>query len=290
MAEADTLQHRLLEAQNSDGGWGYQNGSSWTEPTALALLALAANLNSGPACLAGQKWLIGSQKADGGWAPQPSVEQSTWVTSLATLALSGTKSSPHVHRRGTSWLLGQILPEDSPVGRFVSRLQGVPSDSRPAGGSPWFPGTAAWISPTALSVLTLSNHAATNNDPWLRSQLDESRKFILSRRCRDGGWNHGGAKYRSDSASSYPETTGMALLALQGVEPSKVIFPLERAVAFVSAPTSVEGLSWLQLGLLAHGRDHRAIQTNLPCRTARDAALRLLALAGNCSANKLFTT
>jgi hypothetical protein len=290
MAEADTLQLQLLGAQNSDGGWGYQNGSSWTEPTALALLALGATAGPGAARLAAHTWLLGSQKPDGGWAPQPSVNQSTWVTSLATLALAGTDSTREQHRRGVSWLLKQILPQEPPVPRFIARLQGIHPDPRPAGGSPWFPGTAAWIGPTAMSILALSNQAAANHDHQLRACVSESQQFILSRRCGDGGWNHGGAKYQSQNASSYPEMTGMALLALRGADPAELRFPIERAVDFVRSPTSSEALSWLQLGLLAHGRDCRSAKAELPCRTTRDISLRLLAIAGASSANKLVMT
>lgn len=288
MAGADSLQHQLLKAQNSDGGWGYQNGTSWTEPTALALLALTATNGPLEAVTAAQKWLLLSQKPDGGWAPQPSIDQSTWVTSLATLALSGP-DFVRSHRHGISWLVRQILPADNPAARFLNSLRGATPDPRPAGGSPWFPGTAAWIAPTAMSVLALSDAAARNHDHQLSSYVAEGQQFILSRRCGDGGWNHGGAKYRSQNASAYPEMTGMALLALKGADPSELLFPLRRAADFVHSPTSSEALSWLQLGLLAHGRDYRGEKAELPCRTVRDSSLRILALAGNSATNKLLT-
>lgn len=81
--------------------------------------------------------------------------------------------------------------------------------------------------------------------------------------------------------------TGMALLALRGADRSALLFPLQRACEFVQSPGSSEALSWLQLGLLAHGRDYRALKTELPCRTVRDLSLRLLALAGKSNTNKL---
>ena len=286
MAEADLLQQKLLQAQNRDGGWGYQKGSSWTEPTALALLALTAQRGSSDVCTAGTQWLVRTQREDGGWAPQVAVEQSTWVTSLAALALAGSNHSREHHRRSIAWLVRQIQPGDSPLG-IASRLSGVPLDPRPAGGSPWYPGTAAWVGPTAFSILALSHSASGGKVADLMLHVRDGQEFLLSRRCHDGGWNHGGSKYRSDNASSYPEMTGLALLALKGADPSKLQFPLERAREFVSSPTSLEALSWLQLGLLAQGRDYPALQTNLPCRTVRDICLRLLALAGNCDTNKL---
>ncbi len=289
MAEANTLQQQLLGAQNSDGGWGYQKGSSWTEPTALALLALTANEGPDAVCAPARIWLARSQKPDGGWAPQPAVDQSTWVTSLATLALAGGADALQQHRRGICWLIRHILPADNPIGRFISRLQGAPEDPRPAGGSPWFPSTAAWVGPTTMSLLALSDQITRNGDNQLRSYVSEAQEFILSRRCSDGGWNHGGSRYRSQNASSYPEMTGMALLALRGADPSALLFPLQRACEFVHSPASSEALSWLQLGLWAHGRDYLALKTQLPCRTIRDISLRLLALAGKSKTNKLLT-
>lgn len=287
MAEADTLQQQLLQAQNADGGWAYQKGTSWTEPTALALLALTASEGPVPARTSALAWLKNTQRPDGGWGPQPAVNQSTAASSFGTLALAGSESAVEQHRRGIAWLVSQILPADGSVGKFVGRVRDRAIDPRPCGGSPWFPGTAAWISPTASSIFALSNEVARSGDAELRAYVLQAEQFILSRRCLDGGWNHGGAKDRSETASSYPEMTGMALLALRGADRSKLLFPLERATSFLDSPTSSEALSWLQLGLLAHGRDHRGVATELPCHTIRDVSLRLLALTGTSKSNRL---
>jgi hypothetical protein len=287
MAEAAELQRKLLEAQNADGGWGYQDGSSWTEPTALALLALEAQQIKGSVYERACAWLRRKQRRDGGWSPEPSVNTSTWVTSLALLALPEMNWSSRDCQRAVDWTVQQIRPELTGLERLISRMRGLPHKEETSGGSPWFPGTAAWVGPTVMSVVALSEAARRKRDEKLRSPINRGKQYILSRRCQDGGWNHGGTSFRSQSAESYPEMTGMALLALHGVPASDLSVSIACAENFLSSPSSIEGLSWLQMGLMAHGRDRLNIRTDLPCRTTRDTCLRLLALAAHSSNNKL---
>lgn len=284
MAEADLLQQQLLKAQNRDGGWGYQQGTSWTEPTALALLALRAHRNTGPPYDEGCLWLRRTQNTDGGWPPHPRVETSTSVTSLAVLASPSSGLNTSGVPAGVRWILEQENGEVPMLEGLAFRLLGVPPPKAP-GGSPWYPGTAAWIAPTAMSVLALSQFVRTGppdaiDAVRLRSSVRRAQQYILSRRCRDGGWNHGGSPLRSEDAESYPEMTGMALLALQDVSPAELEKPLLLAEAFLSCPQPAEALSWLQLALLRHGRKVPASNTPVACRTNRDICLRLIALAG----------
>jgi hypothetical protein len=285
MAEAEILQRQLAQAQNHDGGWGYRNGSSWTEPTALALLALQAHTSKEKTCEQGFLWLQRNQRFDGGWPPNPSVDVSTWVTSLAALALSQINGMANSHERAIQWLVRQIEPETDPIRKAVFRFCGVTAYIPAAGGSPWFPGTAAWVAPTAMSILALSD--AAHSDPRLASYVRDGQRFILSRRCRDGGWNHGGSLYLNENAASYPEMTGIALLALHGIAASELLVPLKIAENHLRFPGSIEGLSWLQLALSRHGRDVGDPATGLVCRNTRDVSLRLLMLAGNNGRNKL---
>jgi hypothetical protein len=287
MAEAAELQRKLLQAQNADGGWGYQNGSSRTEPTALGLLALEAQQIKGSVYERASAWLRRKQRADGGWSPDDSVDMSTWVTSLVLLALPEMDLAAADYQRGVDWTVGQIRPELTGLERLISRMRGLPRLEETSGGSTWFPGTAAWIGPTVISVVALSEAVRRKHDEKLTTRITRSKQYILSRRCKDGGWNHGGTSFRSQSAESYSEMTGMALLALQGKAASELSVSIARAENFLSSPGSVEGLSWLQMGLMAHGRDRLNIRTDLPCRTTRDTCLRLLALAAHSSSNKL---
>lgn len=249
MAEVDELQRQLLASQNPDGGWPFLKGSSWTEPTALALLALRLHDHSPPGRQAAALWLERRQNADGGWRPNDTVPASTWVTSLAILAL------PDAGKRAGVWVSKRIYSKD--------------------GGSPWFPGTAGWVTPTATSILALSRL----DNARFASQIEKGRRFLLSRRCRDGGWNHGGSSFRSENANSYPETTGIALLALAGVPSEQLTAALRLSDGLLKNPGSIEGLSWLQMGLVAQGRKLEDSQPSFRPRTVRDISLRLLALA-----------
>ncbi|MDQ2775108.1 MAG: terpene cyclase/mutase family protein [Acidobacteriota bacterium] len=287
MAEADELQRELLSRQNGDGGWGYQNATSWTEPTALALLALEASDASGTAHERGCRWLLRHQRIDGGWPPNPTVGISTSVTSFASLALSTAFHSSAPYHGALHWIVSQIKPDLGPIGKLEFWLGSLPAVEATAGGSPWFPGTAAWVAPTCMAILALSAAVRLGNRPILQKEVARAQQYLLSRRCFDAGWNHGGTQFRSERAESYPETTGMALVALQGFPSAELTRSLEAAQNMQQSPGSSEAQSWLHLASLRHGQKPATPGLDLPWRTTRDLALRLLALTAANPANRL---
>ncbi len=266
----------LLAVQNPDGGWGYRDGSSWTEPTAYALLALDGQPDAGPAAGRARRFLAGNQRGDGGFAPRPSVEESTWVTALAVLAGTGPEDAA---RRAVDWLLAQSGEESS----FIYRLRKWMNNDRPQAmeeglpGWSWYPGTAAWVVPTSLTVLALHKIEHRYPEPRIRQRIDQGRHFLLGHVCGDGGWNHGSTGALGFQAVSYPETTGIALLALHGADPALLAKSVAKAEEHFRNCRSLEGLSWLQLGLMAQGRPAPAIPADIPARTLLDTALAILA-------------
>ena len=85
-------------------------------------------------------------------------------------------------------------------------------------------------------------------------RIDQGLSYLLVRMCREGGWNHGSTSALGYDSDSYPETTGLALLALHGVDDPKVAQGLVRGEQQLAVCQSSEGVSWLRLGLGAHGR------------------------------------
>src|ERR1035438_5803706 len=137
----------LAGKQNRDGGWPYVRGSSWTEPTVYAVLALLAAGEFEPA-KRGLRWILATGRPDGGWPPQAGVNQSTWVTALVALVPPEfLGAGPHA--RAISWLLRTTGRESTLTYRFREWLLG---NSRPSEqefpGWPWTPDTAAWVGPT----------------------------------------------------------------------------------------------------------------------------------------------
>jgi hypothetical protein len=260
----------LAAAQNSDGGWPYRKGTSWTEPTVLALLALG---DEGPALARGFAWLRGRQRSDGGWPPQPGVEQATWVTSLVAMLPAASIGQDRLDH-ALSWILSQMGTNSTFWFRLRERLLGTNSvEENP--GWPWFPGTAAWVTPTALAIVALEKIAKRRPADEIRRRIEQGRQFLMARRCADGGWNHGSSHALGYDGNSYPETTGAALLALRGVS------NLDKSIAAAERHwrecRSAEGAAWLKLGLLAHGIKTDEWPAQSPPRNIRDTALCVLA-------------
>jgi hypothetical protein len=282
MTESDQwleLQH-LLDLQNQDGGWSYGVGGSWTEPTCYALMALAAagQVGSEPARRAAQ-WLAVRQRSDGGWSPRDTVPESTWVTSLLLLLPEGVVSRTQADR-ALAWLVAQTGRESGIIYRLRMRLLvGHLDPQQQYDGWPWYPDAAAWVAPTSLSILALRKKARAA-DARTRERIDQritqGQRYLLARRCRDGGWNHGSSKALGYDSDSYPETTGVALLALNDSTAPELATAESLAERQLAAGKSCEGASWLRLALLARGRRPAGSATPRHPRTL-ELAMALLA-------------
>jgi hypothetical protein len=274
------LRSALSRAQNSDGGWGFNSGGvSWIEPTAYALLALTPAEDS--VVNAGVRWLQSMQRGDGGWRPTARVDDSTWVTSVAMLALARADKLASGDR-SVRWLLDQTGRESLWHVRLRHLLLGLRQDhSSDDSGWPWFPGGASWVVPTAMSILALKQLKLRGNTS-AHERILEGERFVLSRVCSDGGWNHGSSRALGYEATSYPETTGVALLAVAGSGSRELPNSLACARKHLAACCSRTGICWLQLGLLAHGANGAELRQLVaaaarPPRDVQDLALALLA-------------
>jgi hypothetical protein len=275
----------LLVSQNPDGGWPYQRGGpSWTEPTAYALLALVAQASVAEPVERGLRWLHAAQRPDGGWPPQPAVRQSAWVTAVAAL-LGPVALGGDAYRRGIRWIVRQA-GEDT---NFLSRVRQFLTGNSPGyAGWPWFPGTSAWVTPTALSMVALRKAARCAESPQILARLDMGASYLLAHACSDGGWNHGAARALDYDARSYPETTGVALLALSGKDSPGIRKACRWARAQLPGCRTSEAESWLRLGLLAHGQlPANAPLPARPPRTIQNAALAVLASAAAAGRNPI---
>jgi hypothetical protein len=245
----------LLDVQLNDGGWAYSTDSSWTEPTCYAILALRCSGESPQAITSACEWLARRQRRDGGWSPGPAVEQSTHVTSLGILALSGLQGYEDFTDRGVHWILSQAGAESSFWERTARLVMGTQSSATQHAGWPWLPGAAAWVIPTSLAIFALLKQRHGRYAADIEARVTEARGFLLNRRCPDHGWNHGGIYKAGERPNSYPETTGIALLALAGATPSEIDPSIRCGEQHARDPRSSEGDYWLRLGLSAHGRN-----------------------------------
>jgi len=248
----------LRRAQNPDGGWAYFPGKrSWLEPTVYAALALAGE----PAADRAWSLLQGWQGADGSWRPSRDVAIENFGTALCvTLALSQNRSGGGVNK-AVNWLLGTAGTESSWMNRLVTRTGIVELDrDLSLKGWPWKPGTSSWVEPTAHALVALKKVLALKKAAklapraemleTLRERVRMGEAQLLDVRCTDGGWNYGNRSVRKVDLPAYPETTGIALVGLQGhsgLGPS-----LDYAAREAAQTRSPLGRAWLTIALRLH--------------------------------------
>jgi hypothetical protein len=177
------------------------------------------------------------------------------------------------HRRAIAWLKGKTGQESSWSYKLRQRLSGN-KDELPEGW-PWFPGASAWVIPTSFSILAFERENRMSPDSELSERIASGKRFLQQHMCADGGWNYGGNRALGQDFASYPETTGVALLALRG---AKLDRSLSMAQKQLGECRSAEGIAWLRMGLAAHGVNI-ATEAEPPRRTIADTALWELAAA-----------
>ncbi|HLN00730.1 MAG TPA: hypothetical protein VK335_15690 [Bryobacteraceae bacterium] len=219
MAKCAESRLALIEAaQNADGGWGYFPGKeSWLEPTAYALLALTGEPRARPAleragCLV-RSWEVRS----GGWRACARVAEAHWATSLMVTLHSALGIYDGATRRGVDWLISTRGAETRAVSRLAHWLSPRTVEFDAAlSGWPWQAGTSSWVEPTAHALMALGRVSRLGEHAGLEGRIAMGHAMLLERRCRDGGWNYGNRRVLGADLPSQPETTALALMALDG--------------------------------------------------------------------------
>jgi hypothetical protein len=249
----------------------------------LALLAAGET----EAMRRGLSWLRAQQLPDGGWPPQAGFDESTWVTALAALVPREQLGS-RAYGRAIEWVMKTCGEESTPTFRLRQWLLGNSAPQREPVAWPWVPGTAAWVGPTAISILALDKEYQRHRHPAVGRRIAEGRRFLTERRCRGGGWNHGSVMVYGKEGLPYPETTGMALVALRGVHSEATEKGLAVAHRFLGESKSADALNWLRLGLLAHGNlpASYCLPADVACRTLMETSLDMV-VAGTSSGREM---
>jgi hypothetical protein len=294
----------LRARQRPDGGWPARtDGPSDTESTAWAVLALGReaypSAPDGRSALAGERaasgglrWLLESQESDGGWAWSPAAPGAGWATAPAMLALVAGRGADDAVARGGRWLLRTRGRGYSLRTRFLlwllNRKPAVALDAS-LRGWPWVPDTFGWVEPTAWSLLALRACAELLPPARVRDRTDDGEAMLLDRACVGGGWNYGNRTVLGVDLWPYPDTTAIALLALERrADAPPVREGLEALTRLLSPPASRLSLALSALAFAVHGRDATGVLDRLRIRwtdatdetTTRATAISLLALRG----------
>jgi hypothetical protein len=225
----------LRRSQNPDGGWSYYAGKqSWLEPTFYGALVLHGDPAADRAWALLKSW----QAPDGSWPPTAGAAISGWGTALClTLAhIRGDLGEPY--RKGVKYLL-KTAGTESELWRNLSLK-----------GWAWKEGTSSWVEPTAHALIALKKASGDLPGSELQERVRSGEALLLDVRCKDGGWNYGSPWTSGEDQRSYPETTALALLGLQGR--AEAGSSLDLAKKWLPATPSSLARAWITVALRLH--------------------------------------
>ncbi len=216
---------------------------------------------------------------DGSFRPNGQVIEGTWVTAHALTLASFFGRDDAILRPAADWLLGIVGAEHNiwtRTGSFFHLIKAKLDVSHQ--GWPWRPGNSTWIEPTAHTLVALKKVLGRYRTAEVAARVRDGENLVLSRRCVDGGWNYGTPNMLYSDLPSYPETTALALLALDGREEREYPGAIDLAEKFRNETKSSLGKAWLQIALRCHGRDVAAPVENGKAGKASSGDVMLAAL------------
>jgi len=239
----------LRRSQNPDGGWSYYAGKqSWLEPTFYGALVLHGD----PAADRAWRLIKSWQQPDGSWPPTPGTAISGWGTALCLTLANIRGEVDGTFLKGLAYLLKTVGTESEIWRRALAKFGLVdPGRNLSLKGWPWKEGTSSWVEPTAHALIALKKANAILPAPQLAERIQSGQALLLDVRCKDGGWNYGSAWARGEDQRSYPETTALALLGLQGR--SEAASSAALAKRWLQETSSSMARAWITIALRLHG-------------------------------------
>lgn len=211
----------LLKTQNANGGWGaVPEKQSQTEATAFTLLALHSVKEQalGNSLNRGLTWLTSQQQISGSWSLMATVPESSWTSALAVLALSCIDTHRSQALRGAEWLLQQkgrtVGWIESLKYRWAPHLMATELNPDLQAWS-WTPNTFSWVEPTAYALIALKKLKPFLKGTLVDDRIRQGDLLLYDRMCKGGGWNYGNVRTLGEDLLPYPDTTAVALIALQ---------------------------------------------------------------------------
>jgi hypothetical protein len=281
----------LMDRQLLDGGWSFSSTStqSAVEPTALALLGLSTDAAQERA--AAINLLLNCQNPNGSWPAFAGDDpEGSGLTGLVLYALQRCGATEVPIERAIQWLLSTRGQESHWFWKWKFRTADRHVRFDPDKfGWPWTHGTVSWVVPTAYSLLALKAGSACRDEDLLQFRVQRGVEMLYDRLCPHGGWNAGNGVVYGQPMAPHPDTTALALLALQA-EPSTPSITasldwLEQRAKTCSAPWS---LAWSVLALNAFRRRTelligRFAASVRPAQIENSAALAMVSLALACA-------
>jgi hypothetical protein len=211
----ELVRRRLPHAR----GWSHCGTQFCTEPTSLALLAIASWPPSSSEIAEDITPLLASRRTDGTWPTVAErIEVNTWATALAANALMYIHANPATLAASLCWLVQQRPLEAFWLVRLKFRFSDRQVRFDPTKyGWPWVPGTVSWVLPTSMVLIALERAKKRGlvGGTEVEARLRLGAEMLLDRACVEGGWNAGNAVVYGVPLRPHIDATPIALAALR---------------------------------------------------------------------------